>query len=273
VTLDLESTKVDIKLCNVRSSPRVEDDDGDCFVGKIYKQGKDSIQLVVNSIENINKIIQFFDNILITQKRADYELLKKAVEIINRGEHLTDEGFRKIIAIRASMNWGLSKDLKEVFTDVKPVKRPIVGLPLTIDSNWLTGFIEGEGNFTIKVSNSSETNSGKAIGLVFRITQHIRDILLMESFIKLLGCGRVKVRSNNKQVVDYIVSNLTDIDEKILPFLKKHPLIGAKNSDYLDLCKIVKLIKNKSHLTTEGLEEIIRIKAKMNKGRDHASSL
>jgi hypothetical protein len=55
------------------------------------------------------------------------------------------------------MNLGLSKDLKEVFTDVKPIDRPVVKLPSTIDPNWLAGFIEGEGNFSIMVSGSPTT--------------------------------------------------------------------------------------------------------------------
>jgi len=51
------------------------------------------------------------------------------------------------------MNLGLSKDLKEVFTDVKPIDRPVVKLPSTIDPNWLAGFIEGEGNFSTPLSS------------------------------------------------------------------------------------------------------------------------
>ena len=53
-------------------------------------------------------------------------------EIIERHEHLTLEGLRKIVAIRASMNRGLSDKLKLAFPDVVPVERPIVELPITI---------------------------------------------------------------------------------------------------------------------------------------------
>jgi hypothetical protein len=37
--------------------------------------------------------------------------------------------------------------------------------------------------------------------------------------------------------------------------------------DYLDWCKIAELMKNKVHLSEEGLEQIRTIKAGMNKGR------
>ena len=50
-------------------------------------------------------------------------------------EHLTPDGLRKIVALKASMNLGLSEKLKMAFPDVVPAERPIVELPQTIDPN------------------------------------------------------------------------------------------------------------------------------------------
>jgi len=63
---------------------------------------------------------------LLTQKRADFELFKLAVELLSRKEHLTIEGLRKIVAIRASMNKGLTDTLKEAFPNIIPVQRPTI---------------------------------------------------------------------------------------------------------------------------------------------------
>ena len=41
-------------------------------------------------------------------------------------KHLTIEGLRQILAIKSSMNLGISDELKIVFPDVIPVTRPIV---------------------------------------------------------------------------------------------------------------------------------------------------
>jgi hypothetical protein len=60
--------------------------------------------------------------------------------MINRGEHLTTEGLRKIVAIRVSINWGLSVKLKAAFPNTIPVARPAMsslGIP---DPHWLAGF-------------------------------------------------------------------------------------------------------------------------------------
>jgi len=48
------------------------------------------------------------------------------VYIISRKEHLTTEGLRKIVNLRASMNNGLSDELKGAFPDTIPVQRPLV---------------------------------------------------------------------------------------------------------------------------------------------------
>ncbi len=41
-------------------------------------------------------------------------------------EHLTDAGINKIVAIKASMNNGLSSDLYAAFPSLNPVSRPLV---------------------------------------------------------------------------------------------------------------------------------------------------
>jgi hypothetical protein len=38
-------------------------------------------------------------------------------------EHLTSEGLQKILAIKASINKGLSPELKAAFSNITPVKR------------------------------------------------------------------------------------------------------------------------------------------------------
>lgn len=51
---------------------------------------------------------------------------EKALEIIERGEHLTIEGLHKLVEIKASINRGLSDDLIADFPNIKPADRPIV---------------------------------------------------------------------------------------------------------------------------------------------------
>ena len=96
-------------------------------VGGIYKQGKDAIMFQVVSIKDLAVVIDHFSKCpLITQKRADFELFKRIVDLMNRKEHLRQEGLQKIVNLRASLNNGLSPALKEAFPETIPVGRPIV---------------------------------------------------------------------------------------------------------------------------------------------------
>jgi hypothetical protein len=96
-------------------------------VGNITKQGNDLIRFRVSSTKDLKVIIDHFNKYpLITQKRADFELFKMIVDIISRKEHLTTEGLRKIVNLRASINNGLSAELKAAFPDTIPVQRPLV---------------------------------------------------------------------------------------------------------------------------------------------------
>jgi len=65
--------------------------------GKIYTH-KDKIFYKITSMKNLSIIITHFEEYpLQTQKYADFLLFKSIIEIVNRKEHLTNEGLQKKI--------------------------------------------------------------------------------------------------------------------------------------------------------------------------------
>ena len=235
--------------------------------GSILKQGKNSMQYRVSSLRDItNVVIPHFNKYpLITQKRADFLLFKEIVDLIIKKEHLTIEGIRKIVALKASLNLGLTDDLKVAFPDIVPVTRPLVKYSEILDPNWLAGFSSGEGCFSVRLKKSIKHRLGFQTILTFKLTQHIRDKELMENFISYLNCGSVYTYLEEAQ---YMVINTEDLVEKIIPFFDKYKILGVKNLDYQNFKKVIELVKNKEHLTTEGLDKILELKESMNKGRN-----
>lgn len=74
-------------------------------------------------------IIPYFDKYpLITQKKkkADFILFKQIIDLINKKEHLTIEGIQQIVALKTSLDLGLSDNLKKAFPNIVPVTRPLV---------------------------------------------------------------------------------------------------------------------------------------------------
>ncbi len=235
-------------------------------VGKIYNNKSQAVQYSVQSIKDIVNIINHFDKYpLLTQKHSNYLLFKSVISLIAKKEHLTLEGLHKILSIKAALNKGLSSKLYEEFTNIVPISKPLIQQQVIPDPNWLVGFTDGEGCFFIRNQKSLSHVLKEKVGLSFMITQHKKDELLMKSLINYLGCGNIQ---GFNDAVNFRVDNFLDINEKIIPFFNKYSLKGVKNLDYLDWCKVSKLIKDKDHLTKEGLEQIKQIKTRMNRGRN-----
>jgi hypothetical protein len=88
---------------------------------------KGSCKYSVQSVKDLAVIIDHFDKFpLITNKYADFVLFKDVINLVSSGQHLTPEGLRKIIAIKASINKGLTPTLVAAFPDLVPVSRPTV---------------------------------------------------------------------------------------------------------------------------------------------------
>lgn len=82
---------------------------------------------MVRTINELKVIIDHFDKYpLITQKKADFFLFKEIVDLMVGKEHLTTEGLHKILAIKASMNRGLSNELLAAFPNITPVDRLLI---------------------------------------------------------------------------------------------------------------------------------------------------
>jgi hypothetical protein len=120
-------------------------------------------------------------------------------------------------------------------------------------------------------NKSSLSKLGISIRLSFEISQHLRDELLFKNLVNYHGCGRL-VCESNQPLVKFVVSKHSDIVQKIIPLFNKYPILRIKADNYKDFCKVAKAISSKSHLTQEGLDKILSIKAGMNYGRLESTS-
>lgn len=234
-------------------------------VGGFCKGANKNIQYRVTLINDlINVIIPHFEKYpLMSKKWADYKIFKSIVEIMKKKEHLTPEGLIKLIALKASMNKGLSSNLIEAFPLIIPAERPTLSVSEIMDPQWVAGFVEAEGCFMIKISKSSAYKLGVQIQLKFQITQSSRDILLINKLVTYFGCGSLEVYKDG-QMVNFVVTKFSDISEIIIPFFDKYKLTGFKNFNYSYFKEAVEIFRQKEHLTPSGLKSLKEIKVKMN---------
>lgn len=87
-------------------------------------------------------------------------------------------------------------------------------------------------------------------------------------------CGKTYL---HKDLVHFRVTKYSDISGKIIPFFcearsakQKYSVLGVKALDFKDFCceAAADMMKNKKHLTQEGLDVIHKIKTGMNRGRE-----
>lgn len=92
---------------------------------------------------------------------------------------------------------------------------------------------------------------------------HIKDLLLkLQQYLG--GIGTIHKYTKQNKVIYSIDSN-KDL-QKLLIHFNKYPLISQKAADLYLFKQVIELIKNKTHLTEQGLINIINIKSSMNLG-------
>jgi hypothetical protein len=128
---------------------------------------------------------------------------------------------------------------------------------------YLAGFTDGEGSFNVSFRPRPDFSMSWKISLCFNVSQ--RDKVILTLFKRYLKCGTLRQRSDG--VWYYEVNNFQAIIEHVIPFFKRFGFLSAKKKrDFAKFQQLASLIRRKEHLTREGIEKILRIRAEMNDG-------
>ena len=128
---------------------------------------------------------------------------------------------------------------------------------------YLAGFTDGEGSFNVSFRPRMDYSNPWKVSLCFNVSQ--RDAVILALFKKHLECGTMRQRQDG--VWYYEVNNLTPILENVIPFFERfHFLSAKKKRDFAKFTQLALLMKQRCHLTREGIEEILRIRREMNDG-------
>lgn len=134
--------------------------------------------------------------------------------------------------------------------------------------DYVTGLIEGEGCFCITISKHKTKKLGVDARMMFEVEMIIDDKSLLEKLQKTFGCGYIYVlnyeRYGWRPHAKYAVKSHKDIQEKIIPFFRKHPLLGKKRKDFEYFCKANEVFLRREHLTREGIKKLRKIQSQMN---------
>ena len=132
-----------------------------------------------------------------------------------------------------------------------------------LNPDYLTGFVDGEGCFSLSIYKQGKNLSGWQVKPIFSISLHNKDIKLLEAIQRTLKTG--KIYKHGVDSIQYRVSSLKNL-QIITDHFDSYPLITQKSADYLLFKQAIAIIKNKEHLSIEGLLKLVGIKATLNWG-------
>jgi hypothetical protein len=139
---------------------------------------------------------------------------------------------------------------------------------MKLPGNYVAGFIDGEGCFTITISKHATKRLGLDARLHFQIEVRADDEPIIKDIQETLECGKIYYLSYERYGwhphVELKVSSLQEIVTKLVPFLEKYPLRAKKRHSYECFLQALEIFKRKEHLTLEGIESLRKIRQHMN---------
>ena len=134
-------------------------------------------------------------------------------------------------------------------------------------TSYISGFVDGEGCFSITIQKSNNVKLGIQVIPEFHVSQHQDRTEVLKVIKRKFGCGYIKSNNpkNPKDLTSvYVVRNIDDLRDKVIPFFTKHPLISIKQNDFKKFAQVVSLMKEGGHLKKNGLITILKIAYSMN---------
>lgn len=167
---------------------------------------------------------------------------------------------------------------------------------ISYSPDYITGFIDGEGCFTVRIQRQLDTNLKYRIRVAFEISQEASSSHVIYAIKNYFNCGYITYYARPKKELDNLkliagttkqfkddkdffllsdkdyfkyvkfeTKNTKDIYEQIIPHFKKYHLKTTKLLNFIIFNEIIEKIYKKEHLTIKGFLECVDLAYSMNK--------
>jgi hypothetical protein len=137
----------------------------------------------------------------------------------------------------------------------------LYGIPVTL-GNWVAGFVDGEGSFNVPFRREHDRGLPWRVSLSFNVSQI--GLSTPDLLRSVFGIGTVRGRADG--IYYYEVTRPLDLADRVFPFFDRFPLRGSKADDLRVFQKITQLVLSGAHLSVTGIEEVLTLRAPMNRG-------
>lgn len=176
------------------------------------------------------------------------------------------EGIRVLIAL---FNGNLVLDKRKIqvkkwLDTVNIVELNNKALPI-LNNSWLSGFIDAEGCFNVTLFKRKSMALGYQVKLRFMIDQKdsLDNMLFIKDQLNLFLINR-KLKKGSNGIMHRIESNSFVKVPLIVDYINTFRLKTKKQESFDKWVRVYELVKNKAHLTEDGLYEIRKLSKEVN---------
>jgi len=131
---------------------------------------------------------------------------------------------------------------------------------------WISGFVDGEGCFTISIIRNPY---GWQVFPEFVVSQGERSRAALNKIERFFNCGYINLNTrrdnHHEQMLKYCVRSIHDLDQKIIPFFEKNKLKTYKQKDFQVFRKVIRMMIAGKHKSEKGLEKVRSLLQTMNR--------
>jgi LAGLIDADG endonuclease len=130
-------------------------------------------------------------------------------------------------------------------------------------SAYISGYVDGEGCFTVSVSPRAKLKVGWEVRPSFSVSQNGDRAEVIHAIAAYFGCGSIRPDRSDR-TVKWETRRLDHIVEKVIPHFIRYPLMSGKRGDFERFAVVCDLMRRGAHREREGLIQIVRIASEMN---------
>jgi LAGLIDADG endonuclease len=129
--------------------------------------------------------------------------------------------------------------------------------------SYISGFIDGEGCFCVSFQPSRRHRFGWEVRPSFSVSQNADRAELLYVMQKRWKCGFIRPDRSDR-TIKYEVREVKNLVERVLPHFRNFPLVSSKQHDVVRFDRICHLMFERSHLSLDGLQQIVLLAIEMN---------
>ena len=128
------------------------------------------------------------------------------------------------MSIKSLFPKGVSPKILEAYPpeNIIPIVKPVFEPSnMKLDHNWIAGFVQADGTFGLNYTKQTRMKLGYTTQPQFRISQHERDLTVLNRIMESMNCGILVKLSPGRDRYTISVGNIKDIISFVIPLFEK----------------------------------------------------